>query len=203
MRPTQSPATHRNREVVHPEHVQILRNLQILHLRLVPRHSPMVGVPRLDTFLPHLRCHLVLVDNPLGQQVLTDQHARLADRLVVVPVLGLDGVRREQDGSLRRTVHLHRQDRLLDLQEEHVLRDLLHQLLGHVLREELGHEHEHAALGVAQVDMLVEHLFVHLEPAFVALLVDVAQPKVPRLAQADRAADQIEQEATGGAVLRL
>ncbi|KAF3850032.1 hypothetical protein F7725_019751 [Dissostichus mawsoni] len=69
----------------------------------------------------------------LGQQV-----SGLVDLFVVVSKLGLNGVRGEQHGRLRGTVHLVAQDALLHLQEEQLLRDVLDQLLGHVLREEFG-----------------------------------------------------------------
>ena len=56
--------------------------------------------------------------------------------------LGLDGVRGEQDSCLGWTVDVHTKDGLLDLQEEQVLCDLLDELLGHILRVELGKKEE-------------------------------------------------------------
>ncbi len=60
----------------------------------------MMRVPNFDSFFPHFSGHLVLVYHLLGQQVVAGQHARLVRVLIVVTVLGLDSVRRKQDGSL-------------------------------------------------------------------------------------------------------
>ncbi len=128
-------------EVVDAVHVQVLGDLEVLHLGLVSRHATVVGVPdlkkiwalvkisflreanrlfsrHLDPVLPHLPGHLVLVYDPLREQVLVGQQPRLVGGLVVVAVLGLDGVGRQQHRSLGRAVHVHVQDGLLHLQKK-------------------------------------------------------------------------------------
>ena len=71
--------------------------------------------------------------------------------LLVVTVLGLDGVRGKQDGGLGRAVDAHVEDGLLHLEEEQVLRHLLHQLLAHVFGVELGEEEEDGSLAAIHV----------------------------------------------------
>lgn len=74
----------------------------------------------------------------MWQQTFRQQVSGPVDLVVVVSELGLDGVGGEQHGGLWRTVDLVGQDALLHLQEEELLGDVLDQLLGHVLWEELG-----------------------------------------------------------------
>lgn len=61
---------------------------------------------------------------------------------VVVSKLGLDRVGPQEHGCLRRAVDLVAKDTLLDLEEEELLRDVLDQLLSHILGVELGPEFE-------------------------------------------------------------
>lgn len=76
----------------------------------------------------------------MWQQAFRQQVSRPVDFFVVVSELGLDRVGGQQHGSLWRAVDLVAQDSLLHLQEEQLLRDVLDQLLRHVLGEELGPE---------------------------------------------------------------
>lgn len=61
---------------------------------------------------------------------------------VIVPKLGLHGVRAEEHGCLRRAVNLIAENAVLHLEEEKLLRDVLDELLRHVFRVELGPELE-------------------------------------------------------------
>ena len=79
---------------------------------------------------------------PLGQQAVRREVARPVDILGKVSKFGLDGVRGQQHCGLWGAVHLVTQDPVLHLQEEHLLGDLLDQLLRHILWEELGPELE-------------------------------------------------------------
>ena len=78
-----------------------------------------------------------LRDEPLGAEV-----PGLVQLLVVVAELGLHGVGAQEHSGLGRAVDLVAEDALLHLQEEELLRDVLDELLGHVLRVELGPELE-------------------------------------------------------------
>lgn len=84
----QKRVVHLDGKVINAIHVEILGNLQVLQLRLVPSHALVVSVPDFDPVLPHLRRHLVLVNDSLRQQVLRRQEARLVRRFVKVAVLG-------------------------------------------------------------------------------------------------------------------
>ena len=75
---------------------------------------------------------MTLRDEPLGAEV-----PGLVQLLAVGAELGLHGV-----GALGRAVDLVAEDTLLHLQEEELLRDVLDELLGHVLGVELGPELE-------------------------------------------------------------
>ena len=55
---------------------------------------------------------------------------------------GLHGIGGKENRSLRGAVNVHVKNRLLDLQEEEVLRDLLNKLFRNVLREKLGQENQ-------------------------------------------------------------
>jgi hypothetical protein len=91
---------------------------------------------------------------------------------------------------LGRAIILHRQNGLLDLQKEQVLRDLLHQFLLHVFGKVLGVEHEHARL---LDDVLVDDLLLLLQPADVAASVFVLQTKIPLLTQTEGTTHQLNQ----------
>jgi len=54
-----------------------------------------------------------------------------------------------------------------------------------------------------QLDALIPHPLLHLQPGDIAARVDVLQPKVPGLAQPDGATHQIEQILAGGARLQF
>ena len=76
--------------------------------------------------------------------------------LVVVSILGLNGVRGEEDGRFGRTVNVVRQDGVLDLQVKEAHRNVLNQLLGHIFRVEFGAEFE------LQWTLLLHILIQHL-----------------------------------------
>lgn len=61
---------------------------------------------------------------------------------VIVSKLGLHSVGAEEHGSLRGAVNLIAENAVLHLQEEKLLRDVLDELLGHILGVELGPELE-------------------------------------------------------------
>lgn len=80
----------------------------------------------------------MILTSPLGQQALGGQVTRLIHCPFVLSVLGLDGVRGQQDSRLWRAVDLLCQNVLLHLQEEKPPGDVLDQLLAHILGVELG-----------------------------------------------------------------
>lgn len=137
----------------------------------------------------HLRRHGILVDHSLRQKIFRGHSGLVPHGIVVVAVLGLHIVAGQQDGSFGRAVIFHREDRLLNLQEEQVLRDLLDQLVLNVFREELRDEHEDARFFV---DVLVDDFLLLLEPVDVAFRVFILQPEVPFLTQPKRPADLFE-----------
>lgn len=61
---------------------------------------------------------------------------------VIISKLGLHGVGAQEHSCLWGAVDLVAEDPLLDLQEEQLLRDVLDELLCHILRVELGPEFE-------------------------------------------------------------
>jgi len=80
-------STHTDEKIVDTIHVQILGYLQVFHLSLISWHATMICIPDLDTVLPHLWCHLVLVNYTLRQQVLTCQHSWLIHCFIIVTIL--------------------------------------------------------------------------------------------------------------------
>lgn len=61
---------------------------------------------------------------------------------VVISKFGLHSIGAKKHSCFRRTVDLIAEDPFLHLQEEELLRDVLDQLLSHILWEELGAEFE-------------------------------------------------------------
>lgn len=62
--------------------------------------------------------------------------------LVIISKLGLHGIGAQEHCCLRGAVDLIAEDALLDLEEEQLLRDVLDELLRHILGVELGPEFE-------------------------------------------------------------
>lgn len=98
--------------------------------------------------------------SPVRQQAFGHQIPGSVELFVVVFKLGLDGVGGEQYGCLWWTVDFIAQDALLHLQEEKLLGDALDQLLGHILRKELGPKFELQRvllLDILRCDLMRKH----------------------------------------------
>lgn len=93
---------------------------------------------------------------PLRKETVVGEVTGGVQLLVKVAILGLDGVGGEQDGRLGRAVNVVRQDGVLHLQVEEAHRNVLDELLGHVLRVEFGAEFKLQRALLLHV--LVQHL---------------------------------------------
>lgn len=54
---------HSDVKVSDPQHLQVLGHSQVLQLCLLSQHALVLSIRRGDSFLPHLRCHPVLVNH--------------------------------------------------------------------------------------------------------------------------------------------
>ena len=93
---------------------------------------------------------------PLGEETVVGQVTGRVQLLVVIAVLGLNGVRSEQHRRFGWAVNVVRQDGVLHLQVEETYRYVLNQLLGDVFRVEFGSELE--LQWTLLLDILIQHL---------------------------------------------
>lgn len=100
---------------------------------------------------------------PLREQFVTSKIARLMQLLVEISMFRLDGIGSQQDSSLWRAIDIIIQDALLHLEEKEALRDVLNQLLWHILWVELGTELEEQRAFLAYI--LCGHLEWEMAPS--------------------------------------